>query len=94
MAAHEREGHRVGTAGAESLQIVAAVLVGDGAVLRARRSVYGDDRGADERQPLFVRHRTVHSRRRHLRACRRRDEDREHEKEKFLHTQFGILVNE
>ena len=32
---------RVGTAGAESLQIVAAVLVGDGAVLRARRSVYG-----------------------------------------------------
>ena len=94
LVTHVGEGHRVGTAGAESLQIVAAVLVGDGAVLRARRGVYGDDRGADERQPLFVRHRTVHSRRRHLRACCRRDEDREHEKEKFLHTQFGILVNE
>ena len=35
LAAHEREGHRVGTSRAQSLQVVAAVLVAHGAVLRA-----------------------------------------------------------
>lgn len=38
---HEREGHGVGTARTQALQVVAAVLVGHGAVLRTRRGVHG-----------------------------------------------------
>ena len=90
LAAHEREGHRVGTSRAQSLQVVVAVLVAHSAVLRARRGVHGDDRGAGERLSVGVGHRAVHSRSRHLRIGCAKCEDREHEKEKFLHKRWFL----
>ena len=83
---HEREGHGVGTARTQALQVVAAVLVGHGAVLRTRRGVHGDNGGAGEGLALFVGNRTVHARSRHLRGSRGDGENREHQNEKFLHT--------
>ena len=90
LAAYEREGHRVRASRAQSLQVVVAVLVGDGAVLRARGGVHGDYRSADERLPVDVGHRTVHSRSRHLRIGCAACENREHEKEKFLHKHWFL----
>ena len=86
LAAHEREGDRVGAARTHALDVVATVLVADGAVLRARGGVHGDHGSAYQRLPVLVGDRTVQSRSRHLGRGGRNDEDREHQKEKFLHT--------
>ena len=58
--------HRVRAAGAHTADGVATLRIGNGGILRTRRSVHGHDGGAGQRLPCLIRHTSAEARCRHL----------------------------